>query len=101
MHELIFDVPRFAKNHATLGLLSEEEGESLHNSVNQELRQLHGVRDEKQKLRLLLTRQELWGKADRKLQQAKVRKCVKCSTPKQRVFYREGKCYVCGGLRRT
>ena len=41
LHALIFDVPRFVRVHKTIGRYSEEEGESLHNQVNQELRRLN------------------------------------------------------------
>ena len=34
--ELVFDVPEFVSVHKTIGRYAEEEGESLHNSVNQE-----------------------------------------------------------------
>ena len=54
MHELIFHIPRFIAYHKTLGMFSEEEGESLHNVINQELRSLYCVRDNKQKLELLI-----------------------------------------------
>ena len=36
MHELIFYVPKFASRFKTIGLMSEEVGESLHASVNRE-----------------------------------------------------------------
>ena len=39
MHELIFDIPCFLAEHRTLGYLSEEEGESLHCSINKQLQQ--------------------------------------------------------------
>ncbi|XP_065678012.1 uncharacterized protein LOC136093059 [Hydra vulgaris] len=96
MHELIFNVPLFVKLHKTIGLLSEEEGECLHNSVNKELRQLHSVRNQEQKLHLVLKRFELHSKADRKLQASKVRKCVVCSERGENSFYRQGLCLVCG-----
>ncbi|XP_065678572.1 uncharacterized protein LOC136093529 [Hydra vulgaris] len=96
MHELIFNVPLFVKLHKTIGLLSEEEGECLHNSVNKELRQLHSVRNQEQKLHLVLKRFELLSKADRKLQASKVRKCVVCSERGENSFYRQGLCLVCG-----
>ena len=38
MHELIFHVPTFANKHKTVGLYSEEEGESMHKVVNQQSR---------------------------------------------------------------
>lgn len=53
MHKLIFTVPRFVRKFKTLGKLSEEEGESLHAAVNQELRQLACVRDQSEKIRLV------------------------------------------------
>ncbi|XP_065657042.1 uncharacterized protein LOC136082278 [Hydra vulgaris] len=96
MHELIFNVPLFVKFHKTIGLLSEEEGECLHNSVNKELRQLHSVKNQEQKLHLVLKRFELHSKADRKLQASKVRKCVVCSERGKNSFYRQGLCLVCG-----
>ena len=79
LHELIFDVPRFLAKHKTLGMFSEEEGESLHNLVNQDLRHVASVRDDSLKLRLLLERHELRGKADRSLLQTQARLCQKCS----------------------
>ena len=45
MHFYSFDVPRFLKKHKTLGLLSEEEGESSHSAINMENRVLACVRD--------------------------------------------------------
>ena len=39
IHGLTFDVPRFLAKHKTLGYLSEEEGESMHHSINKQLRQ--------------------------------------------------------------
>ena len=43
MHAFIFHVPRFVRLHKSIGLLSEEEGEGIHNAINKELRQLHSV----------------------------------------------------------
>ena len=40
---LIFDVPRFLAKHKTLGYLSEEEGESVHYSINKQLQQYQSV----------------------------------------------------------
>ena len=44
MHELIFYVPKFASRFKTIGLMTEEVGESLHASVNRELRNLFSLR---------------------------------------------------------
>ncbi len=49
IHELIFNVPLFLRRFGTIGMLSEEEGESLHASINCELRQLVAVRDPNKK----------------------------------------------------
>ena len=43
IHELTFDVPGFAKEHKTVGLFSEEEGESIHPAIDLEDAQLVGV----------------------------------------------------------
>ena len=40
IHELIFNIPRFANNWKTIGMLPEQEGESEHAAVNAELRSL-------------------------------------------------------------
>ena len=53
MDEFIFFVPPFVAKHRSLGLFSEEEGESLHAIFNRDLRQLASVRDPAQKLTLL------------------------------------------------
>ena len=34
IHELVFDIPCFVEEHETVGLFSEEEGESLHHEIN-------------------------------------------------------------------
>ena len=78
MHELIFTVPKFVKIHHTLGKLSGEEGESLHSSVNQELRQLACVRDQAERLMLVLGRQELRATVDKSLLKGVARLCVNC-----------------------
>ena len=44
IHELAFDVPCFVKEHETVGLFSEEEGESIHHAINLKGAQLVGVR---------------------------------------------------------
>ena len=40
IHELVFDVSRFVEEHGTVGLFSEEEGESLHHEINLKSAQL-------------------------------------------------------------
>ena len=73
----------------------EQEGESLHNSVNQELRQLYCIRNPCQKLKLVLRRQELWSKSDRKLLDCVGRLCSDCKDAGLRSFLKNGKCLVC------
>ena len=94
VHEFVFSVPRFINIHKTIGRYSEEEGESLHNLINQELRRLCGVRDQKLKLKLLHEAQELRGKANRSLLVPKSRLCSVCPP---RTFLKAGICPKCKG----
>ena len=50
IHELVFDVPCFVEEHGTVGLFSEEEGESLHHEINLESAQLSCVRSDSERL---------------------------------------------------
>ena len=50
IHELVFDVSRFVGEHGTVGLFSEEEGESLHHEINLESAQLSSVRSDPERL---------------------------------------------------
>jgi len=95
IHELVFDIPEFISKHKTVGRYSEEEGESLHNSVNQELRRLACVRNNKLKLKLVLQSQELRGKADRSLAVPKARLCPTCKEQGKRSFLKRKFCEVC------
>ena len=91
IHELIFDVPRFLAKHKTLGYLSEEECESVHHSINKQLQQYQSVRDEGEKLQLVITNEELLSTADRRLADVKPRpKCDSC-----KVYLRKGLCPQC------
>eukprot|EP00112_Aurelia_sp_Birch-Aquarium-sp1_P023111 Seg6757.3 transcript_id=Seg6757.3/GoldUCD/mRNA.D3Y31 product="hypothetical protein" protein_id=Seg6757.3/GoldUCD/D3Y31 len=85
MHELVFMVPKFVKELKTLGKLSEE-GESLHAAVNQELRQLACVRDQGEKIRLVLERQELRSSVNKLLMKGTARLCGKCKSKGERHF---------------
>ena len=58
MHELIFDVPFSLTKHKTLEYLSEKEGESLHCSINKQLRQ-YRVTNKGEKLVYVIKNQEL------------------------------------------
>ena len=95
IHELVFDVPFFISTQKTVGRFAEEEGESLHNSVNQELRRLACVRDDSQKLKLVLKGQELRGKADRSLAVPKAILCPICKGQGTKSFLKKGNCPKC------
>ena len=53
MHFYSYDVPRFVQKHKTLGLLSEEEGESLYNAFNMENRQLLSVKNASERIKFI------------------------------------------------
>ena len=59
LHGVIFDVLHFLAKHKTLGYLSEEEGESLHCSINKQLQQYQSMRSEGAKLVHVVKNQEL------------------------------------------
>ena len=78
IHEYIFHVPKFVRKHKTLGLCSEEEGESLHASFNLELRGLVSVRDPAEQMRILQERQEMRCQVDKSLLMPEKRLCLVC-----------------------
>ena len=78
IHELVFNVPRFVKKWRTIGMLSEQEGESKHAAVNAELRSLACVRNHAEQIRLILEREELRSISDKNLLKAKPRICREC-----------------------
>ena len=45
MHELIFNIPKFVHKYETIGMLSEQEGESKHASINAKIRPLANVQN--------------------------------------------------------
>lgn len=79
MHALIFDVPRFAKRHGSVGLYSEEEGECLHKIVKKYRRDLCSIRKPGEQLTLIHKQLELAGRGDRTLAEPKRRKCRECN----------------------
>uniref|UniRef100_A0A7M5VGC9 Uncharacterized protein n=1 Tax=Clytia hemisphaerica TaxID=252671 RepID=A0A7M5VGC9_9CNID len=95
MHSLIFSVPRFVSIHKTIGRYSEEEGESLHNLINQELRRVCSIRCKPLKLKLVLEGAALRAKADRTLLKPISRKCQSC----HKGFYLQGVCQSCNAKR--
>ena len=50
IHKFVFNVPRFVKTYRTIGLLSEQEGESKHAAINAELQSLSSVRNHADRL---------------------------------------------------
>lgn len=98
MHFYSLDVPNFIKTHKTLGLLSEEEGESLHAAFNMENRQLYSVRNGGHRMFLGLKRHTLRSKCDKDLLSPPKRLC-KCSdhgrSAQKRTFLVNGSCENC------
>ena len=96
IHELIFNVPRFVSEFRTIGMMSEEEGESIHASVNSELCQLFSVHEPAKKLSFILKRQELRSKAPKSLLAHIPRLCALCKDKRHlRVFLHQGKDRKC------
>ena len=87
IHEFVFHLPRFVEKHRTIGLLSEQEGESKHAAVNAELRPLACMRNHAERLHMVLEREELRSVVNKKLLRSNVRICDNC---KCRVFLRAG-----------
>ena len=54
--QLIFNVPQFVKKHKTIGMLSEQEGESKHAGINAEFCSLACVRNHAEQMRLVVER---------------------------------------------
>ena len=78
MHSLIFDVPRFANKHKSVGLYAEEGGESLHKIIKQQRRVLACIRKPGQQLLKIHQAVEVVGRSDRSLAIPLSRKCKKC-----------------------
>ena len=76
IHELVFNVPRFIRLYKTIGMLSEQQGESKHASINAELRSLACVRNHAERLRLILEKEELRSTMNKSLIKPKPRLCT-------------------------
>ena len=83
IYELAFDVPRFVKEHQTVGLFSEEEGESIHHAINMKNAQLVGVWQKDLQLRFLIELHETRAEADRSFFATRPRKCRECVRQEQ------------------
>ena len=86
IHELAFDVPRFVKEYQTVGLFSEEEGESIHRAINLEGTQLVGVQQKDVQLRLLVQQHETRTQADPSLLVTRPRKQRECVGQEQPIL---------------
>ena len=58
IHRLVFHVPHFVDEHGTVGLFSKEEGQSLHHLINLEIAQLSCVRNDSERLQLIVEQHE-------------------------------------------
>ena len=74
MNWLLMYIPCFVKEHKTVGLLSEEEGESIHHAMNLEGAQLVGVQQKDLQLSLLIEWHETRVQVDRSLRVQRPRK---------------------------
>ena len=81
-------VPSFVRKYRTVGMLSEQEGESKHSAMNAELRPLANVRNASERIRLLLEREELRSSMDKNLIRPEGRMCLKCKESNQRTSLR-------------
>ena len=84
MHALVFDVPKFIKKFKTIGLLNEEEGESLHNSINRHLRTFACVRNSGDQMTLVIRECEKLCVVDRSYL------CTSVSVQCVKIIYQEG-----------
>ena len=96
MHFLSFDIPRFLKTHKTIGLLSEEEGESLHAAINMENRVLACMKQDSKRLLLSLRRHAIRSECDKTLLARKSRICKSCKSQNERSYFKNGLCGKCG-----
>ena len=93
MHALTFHVPSFAEDHGTIGLFSEEEGETIHKIVNEKLRQYSNVRAPSQRNRLIHQDLELSCVTSREALKTPKRKC-NCGG-----FFVKGRCPKCSEVK--
>ena len=77
MYEYIVNVPKFVARYRSLALCSEEEGESIHEAFNLEIRAVTSVRDPAELMRILQERQEMRCQAHKSLITPSQRVCRK------------------------
>ena len=95
IHQLAFDVLRFVKEHQSVGLFSEEEGESIHHAINLEGDQPVDVRQKDLQLRLLIERHETRAQPDLSPLAMRSRKCREC-VGQGRGFLKDNTCPIHG-----
>ena len=69
-----------------MGIFSEQEGESKHATVNAELRSLACMKDQPERLRLVMEREELRSVANKTYLIPQIRLCKICTTKDKRFF---------------
>ena len=87
MHDFIFNLPRSAEKLGSVGLFSEESGESVHNAMNKDGRVYACVRDIAKKQELMATKHNIKNKLDRSITETNRKKCPNCGE-----FYKGGNC---------
>ena len=92
---MAFDVPRFVKEHKTVGLFSEEEGGSVHHAINLEGAQLVGVWQKDLQLSLLIEWHETRAQGDQSLLVQSPRKCRE-SVGQEQSFLKNNTCPIHG-----
>ena len=90
VHMIVFDVPEFVRAHKTIGVVSEQEGESKHAAINAEIRPLACVRNAAEKLLLVFRRDELRSLVLKKILKKEARLCQRCHAKGCRSFLRAG-----------
>ena len=90
IHELVFNIPLFVQKHKTIGMLSEQEGESKHASINAEIQPLANVRNASGRICSVLEREGLRSMMDKKLLLPENRICSLCKEGSIRSFLRAG-----------
>ena len=98
IHELVFNVPIFARKWRTVGLMCEQGGESLHAVLKAEFRTVTCVRNRAEKLLLVLQHDEITSAAKKDSMTPTPRMCTTCKTG--RAFLRSGsdgirRCTIC------
>ena len=90
IHDLVFSVLRFITKFKTIGMLSQQEGESKHASINAELRPMACMRSHSERICLVLEKEELRSSVYKAMIQPKPRLCANCT-----VLEKKKHCTLC------